>query len=87
MTTAACLMPASDQSDPNRVKVVFDKNQKALYFSRSLIPSNHKKITPVYRHLGSIPMKENFTKLQQFTAKRTRSIRITRTTPRSRSRA
>ncbi|MBK6604702.1 MAG: 3-deoxy-manno-octulosonate cytidylyltransferase [Leptospiraceae bacterium] len=60
MTTAACLMPASDQSDPNRVKVVFDKNQKALYFSRSLIPSNHKKITPVYRHLGIYSYEREF---------------------------
>lgn len=60
MTTAACPMPKEEQQDPNRVKVVFDRNQKALYFSRSLIPSNSKQITPVYRHLGIYSYEKDF---------------------------
>ncbi len=53
MTTAAC--PLSDESeklDPNRVKVVFTAQKKALYFSRSLIPSLFKKQVKVHKHLG-----------------------------------
>lgn len=53
MTSAAVkINDNSELKDPNRVKVVFDKNNKALYFSRSLIPSLFKKNVPVYRHLG-----------------------------------
>lgn len=32
--------------------MVLDKNGKALYFSRSAIPSQFKKTVPAYRHLG-----------------------------------
>lgn len=60
MTTAACSMPKEEQADPNRVKVVFDRNQKALYFSRSLIPSNTKQITTIYRHLGIYTYEREF---------------------------
>lgn len=60
MTTAACPMPKEEHLDPNRVKVVFDKNQKALYFSRSLIPSNQKQITTIYRHLGIYTYEREF---------------------------
>lgn len=52
MSTAACLMKEDEYGDPNRVKVVFSQTGQALYFSRSLIPSNHKSKVPVYRHLG-----------------------------------
>lgn len=52
MSTAAVLMDEADIADPNRVKVVLDANGKALYFSRSPIPSQFKKKVPVYRHLG-----------------------------------
>ncbi len=53
MTTAACeLLDSKDWNDSNRVKVTFDRNRKALYFSRSLIPSQWKLKTKVYRHLG-----------------------------------
>ena len=52
MTTGACpITEFSERTDPNRVKVVFTKEHKALYFSRSLIPSFKKEI-PVYKHLG-----------------------------------
>jgi len=53
MTTAACeLLEPKDWKDPNRVKVTFDSKGKALYFSRSLIPSQWKSKVKVYRHLG-----------------------------------
>jgi len=51
MTTAAVPM-TENLNDPNRVKVVFDIHGKALYFSRSLIPSNFKSDEAVFRHLG-----------------------------------
>ncbi|TGL60649.1 3-deoxy-manno-octulosonate cytidylyltransferase [Leptospira sarikeiensis] len=52
MSTAAVLLEENEISDPNRVKVVLDKNGKALYFSRSPLPSQFKKTVPAYRHLG-----------------------------------
>lgn len=52
VTAATSFQPSEDPNDPNRVKVVFDRNNKALYFSRSLIPSNFKKNPMHYRHLG-----------------------------------
>ncbi len=52
MSTAAVLLDDADISDPNRVKVVMDKNGRALYFSRSPLPSQFKKKVPSYRHLG-----------------------------------
>lgn len=53
MTTAATpIVNKEEWKDPNRVKVVFDKNGRAIYFSRSLIPSMFKEETTAYRHLG-----------------------------------
>ncbi|TGN01415.1 3-deoxy-manno-octulosonate cytidylyltransferase [Leptospira yasudae] len=53
MSTAAVpLLDPSHGTDPNRVKVIFDQNGKAIYFSRSLIPSQFKAKVPLYRHLG-----------------------------------
>lgn len=48
------------------VKVVVDKNEDALYFSRSVIPSNVKdgKLARVYRHVGIYAYKREF--LQTF---------------------
>lgn len=44
------------------VKVVVDKNEDALYFSRSVIPSNVKDGKPVriYRHVGIYAYKRDF---------------------------
>lgn len=42
-------------NDPNKVKLVFDKNHKALYFSRHAIPylRNPEQFTPLYyKHIG-----------------------------------
>ncbi|EMS87380.1 3-deoxy-D-manno-octulosonate cytidylyltransferase [Leptospira noguchii str. Hook] len=53
MSTAAIpLLDFSHATDPNRVKVIIDRNGKAIYFSRSLIPSQFKTTVPLYRHLG-----------------------------------
>ena len=47
---------------PSTVKVVVDKNEDALYFSRSVIPSNVKDGKPVriYRHVGIYAYKRDF---------------------------
>lgn len=47
---------------PSTVKVVVDKNEDALYFSRSVIPSNVKdgKLARVYRHVGIYAYKRDF---------------------------
>ena len=44
------------------VKVVVDKNEDALYFSRSVIPSNLKdgKLARVFRHVGIYAYKRDF---------------------------
>ncbi|TGL65832.1 3-deoxy-manno-octulosonate cytidylyltransferase [Leptospira kmetyi] len=53
MSTAAVpILESSHGTDPNRVKVIMDQNGKAIYFSRSLIPSQFKATVPLYRHLG-----------------------------------
>lgn len=43
-----------DVNNPNAVKVVFDKDNKALYFSRSAIPFNRTDSTDTkyYKHIG-----------------------------------
>ncbi len=45
---------SADVNNPNVVKVVTDKNDKALYFSRSSIPFNRENDTEpqYYRHIG-----------------------------------
>jgi 3-deoxy-manno-octulosonate cytidylyltransferase (CMP-KDO synthetase) len=47
---------------PSTVKVVVDNNEDALYFSRSVIPSNVKdgKLARVYRHVGIYAYKRDF---------------------------
>lgn len=48
----------SDLENPNRIKVVVDQNNKALYFSRSCIPNHHHSKGepldnyPYLRHIG-----------------------------------
>ena len=57
-----------DLDNPNVVKVVRDKNNTALYFSRSSIPWQEKgkkligKLTPVYRHIGIYAYRAGFLK-------------------------
>ena len=57
-----------DLDNPDVVKVVRDKNNTALYFSRSSIPWQEKceklqdYITPVYRHIGIYAYRAGFLK-------------------------
>ncbi|XDD46691.1 3-deoxy-manno-octulosonate cytidylyltransferase [Leptospira sp. WS39.C2] len=61
MTTAA--VPFSNQEDPkdpNKVKVVFDRNGRANYFSRSPIPASFKGEAIYHRHLGIYAYERDF---------------------------
>ena len=48
--------------DENKVKVVFDNNFNALYFSRSVIPNNSRNTSNIiyYKHLGLYVYRKNF---------------------------
>ena len=53
VTTMAKKISSEDAENPDQVKVVFGENNKALYFSRSLIPySRDKKKYEIYGHIG-----------------------------------
>jgi 3-deoxy-manno-octulosonate cytidylyltransferase (CMP-KDO synthetase) len=64
-TQVASLMYETTDNDaiinPNHVKVVVDKNNNALYFSRSVIPfPRNKNLTPVYyKHIGIYAFRKN----------------------------
>ncbi len=62
MTTLACpLEPDVGYEDPNVVKVICDRNDHALYFSRSPIPYyRHPYEAPVYQHLGLYAFRRDF---------------------------
>lgn len=54
--------------DPNIVKVIFDKNNSAIYFSRAPVPANHRRDglpKNVYRHIGLYAYRKSY--LQAFT--------------------
>ena len=53
VTTLATIIEKEEAENPDRVKVTFDKNGKALYFSRSMIPfpRDDQKIK-FYGHIG-----------------------------------
>jgi len=53
-TLAIKKVTPADLQNPNRIKIVLDKNSDALYFSRSPIPSAIKTIDSLdfYRHIG-----------------------------------
>ncbi|SDT84204.1 3-deoxy-manno-octulosonate cytidylyltransferase [Desulfobacula phenolica] len=61
-TLAVQIKENKDASDPGNVKVIFDKNGFALYFSRSEIPHARDKSTEVdiYKHLGFYAYKKSF---------------------------
>jgi 3-deoxy-manno-octulosonate cytidylyltransferase (CMP-KDO synthetase) len=50
MATLAAPLPEAEVADPNRVKVVLDKDGRALYFSRAPIP--HGGANSALLHLG-----------------------------------
>ena len=53
-TLAIKKVTPEDLQNPNRIKIVLDKNRDALYFSRSPIPSaiNTSESFDFYRHIG-----------------------------------
>lgn len=54
-TLTSLITRKEEVNDPNKVKVVFDKNQKAIYFSRHTIPylRNPEQFSPKYfKHIG-----------------------------------
>ena len=53
MSTVARPFPAgSDLNEPGQVKVILDKNEHALYFSRSAIPFPRNDYNNYYNHIG-----------------------------------
>jgi 3-deoxy-manno-octulosonate cytidylyltransferase (CMP-KDO synthetase) len=72
MTTLACPLDfTTDHNDPNAVKVILDKDNNAIYFSRSPIPHfrnqdfSQVKQTPVHYHIGLYAYRRDF--LQTYT--------------------
>lgn len=69
-TLCELITEADDLANPNVVKVVRDKNNSAIYFSRSLIPWQQKVSksdepgSPAYRHIGIYAYRAGF--LKQF---------------------
>lgn len=59
-TVCTEITDASEQQNPNNVKVVMDKQGYALYFSRSLLPYPRHEGTPVYKHIGIYAYKRDF---------------------------
>lgn len=50
----------AERQNPNNVKVVTDKNDYALYFSRSLLPYPRNLGAPVYKHIGVYAYRRDF---------------------------
>jgi 3-deoxy-manno-octulosonate cytidylyltransferase (CMP-KDO synthetase) len=60
-TLAIKITDKKEISDPNKVKVVFDKNCDALYFSRSVIPCNRDNLkTDYFKHIGLYVYRKSF---------------------------
>lgn len=57
-TLAIRFTKLDDVKDPNKVKVVFDKNNIAMYFSRSVIPYGTGK--EYYKHIGLYVYRKEF---------------------------
>ncbi|MBU4478433.1 MAG: 3-deoxy-manno-octulosonate cytidylyltransferase, partial [Candidatus Omnitrophica bacterium] len=65
MATLKCkITDPKAYNDPNVVKVVTDKNNFALYFSRSPIPNTLRKkdtsVVPLYKHIGIYAYTKDF---------------------------
>ncbi|MBR4904564.1 MAG: 3-deoxy-manno-octulosonate cytidylyltransferase [Selenomonadaceae bacterium] len=60
-TVATELTDADEMNNPNNVKVVLDKYNDALYFSRSLIPyPRNAGKSKVFKHIGIYAYRRNF---------------------------
>jgi 3-deoxy-manno-octulosonate cytidylyltransferase (CMP-KDO synthetase) len=55
--------PHEELNNPNIVKVITDKSDRALYFSRSVIPYNRgNTAVPYYRHIGMYAYRQKLLK-------------------------
>ena len=60
-TVAVEMHDEAEMKNPNNVKVIFDKKNNALYFSRSLIPyPRNVGKAKVYKHIGIYAYRRNF---------------------------
>ena len=60
-TAAVAIENQEEIVNPNAVKVVLNKNNEALYFSRSIIPFDRSQSSPTYyRHLGIYAYRARF---------------------------
>ena len=60
-TAAVAIENQEEIVNPNAVKVVLNKNNEALYFSRSIIPFDSSQNSPTYyRHLGIYAYRARF---------------------------
>ena len=60
-TVATELLDTDEMNNPNNVKVVLDKNNDALYFSRSLIPyPRNVGKAKVFKHIGIYAYRRKF---------------------------
>ena len=60
-TVATELFGEDEMENPNNVKVVIDKKNNALYFSRSLVPyPRNVGKAKVYKHIGIYAYRRNF---------------------------
>ena len=60
-TVAVEITDAAEIQNPNNVKVVFDKNHDALYFSRSQIPyPRNSGVAKVFKHIGIYAYRRDF---------------------------
>ena len=67
VTTPARKIYIKEAKNPDRVKLVFSKNGRALYFSRALIPYHHsEQKNEFYGHIGLYAFRMNI--LRQFVA-------------------
>ncbi|MDR0724201.1 MAG: 3-deoxy-manno-octulosonate cytidylyltransferase [Endomicrobium sp.] len=79
ITAAFKIKDEQSVTNPNVVKVVFDKKGYALYFSRSPIPYNRDNIkTSYYKHIGIYGYKRefllNFSKSKTFALEKTENL-------------
>ncbi|MBR3628649.1 MAG: 3-deoxy-manno-octulosonate cytidylyltransferase [Elusimicrobia bacterium] len=79
ITVAYKMKPTDDIANPNTVKVVFDKNHYALYFSRYPIPFvrdiKNKKKADYYKHIGVYGYTRKF--VCEFTKSKQTKLEIT----------
>ncbi|RME76635.1 MAG: 3-deoxy-manno-octulosonate cytidylyltransferase, partial [Planctomycetota bacterium] len=59
-TLAAPFESAEEVNDPSKVKVVLDKQNRALYFSRSPIPYPRRRYSSYLRHIGIYAFRREF---------------------------